>query len=422
MSDVRLLQLARGLRVLRRAPDLAAMRAARTPEELARLALVPAGRNLGIAVSFLPGHQRAEAAAALLACRVLDAYEDLADRDHAGAAVLAAAEYLNGTSDSAPPALPPITGVVRDSEALDLLLAERIADIRALVTGLSPQARERVASVLTDMAAVMARNLDKPLPRVTYSEGVLGRVTHYACTLVADGVLPEDDLRELTGCIAVIAQSANDLRDGELELYGAADREELTRMVMLRQLAPTLGGFALLARLGPGTPGFGARAAMAYMTITTSAFLCGAVGAPKPYRRPLTASVLAAGSPKYWTRMLERVRAGADGAIHTMLDAAPDFAAERHVPKTDVLRAGGENSAATSLVPLIVDTTFALVRALPEEPMTGEPAGSTVRTMMIADHLAFGAMERVPGNRPDALRDLAERLQQAALATDAIRS
>ena len=88
----------------------------------------------------------------------------------------------------------------------------------------------------------------------------------------------------------------------------AGDREELTRAVTLRLLAPALGGFALLARLGPRSPSRGARAAMAYMTITTTAFLCAAVGAPAPYRRRLAlgAAVLAARSPVHWTTMLER--------------------------------------------------------------------------------------------------------------------
>ena len=132
----------------------------------------------------------------------------------------------------------------------------------------------------------------------------------YVCSLVAEDACAEADLSELAGCIGVTAQLANDLRDGELALYGAGDREELTRAVMLRLLAPALGGFALLARLGPCTPSRGARVAMAYMTITTTAFLCAAVGAPAPYRRPvrLAAAVLAARSPVHWTAMLERVR------------------------------------------------------------------------------------------------------------------
>ncbi|WP_147124109.1 hypothetical protein, partial [Nocardia neocaledoniensis] len=301
-------------------------------------------------------------------------------------------------------------------EAVDRLLAARIDDIRALVTALAPAGRQRVAAVLTDVAAVMARNIESPLSRVAYSEGVLGRVTHYACALVADGVLSDADLRELTGCVAVIAQSANDLRDGELEIYGVADREELKRRVMLQLLGPALGGFALLGRLGPGTPSLGARAAMAYMTITTTAFLCAVVDAPAPYRRKVGAALLAASSAKYWTRMLDRVRRSADLAIHRMLDASPDFAdgANR---TTEVLGAGDPATMPTSLVPLIVDTTFTLVRTLPEGPLTGELPDAEVRTMMIADHLAFGAMERVPPHEPAALRALATRLQLAALDT-----
>ena len=100
---------------------------------------------------------------------------------------------------------------------------------------------------------------------------------------------------------------------------------------MLRLLAPALGGFALLARLGPRTPSRGARVAMAYMTITTTAFLCAAVGAPAPYRRRLRlgAAVLAARSPGHWATMLERVRRSADGAIHRLLDASRDLVRRR---------------------------------------------------------------------------------------------
>jgi hypothetical protein len=414
MNTARLPLLIRGLRNLRRPPDLDALRAARSPQELAALALIPAGRNLGIAVGLLPASLRAEATAALLACRVLDAFEDLSDREVASGAVLAAVNYLNGADDTLPPPLPALAGKIRDSEAVDRVLAERIADIRALLTALSAQGRERVGLVLTDVGRVMARNIDAPLTRVAYSEGVLGRITHYACALVAEDVLPEADLRELTGCVAVIAQSANDLRDNELAIYGAADREELTRMVMLRQLTPALGGFALLAKLGPGTPSLGARAAMAYMTITTSAFLCGAVDAPAPFRRPVAAATLAAASPAYWVKMLERVRRSGDAAIHQMLDASPDFTTGS-ASASQVLGAGDLASTQTSLMPLIVDTTFALVHTLPEGRLTGELSDSAIRTMMIADHLAFGAMERVPSHEPDAIRALATRLQLAAL-------
>ncbi|MET9491002.1 hypothetical protein [Nocardia sp. NPDC006630] len=413
MSGTRLGTLAYGLRHLRRAPDIAALRAAPTPDELARLALIPAGRNLGIAVGFLAPGLRAEATAALLSCRVLDAYEDLMDRAVASSAVRAAAAYLAG-DDTPPPPLPAVT--VRDSEAVDLVLAERIADVRALLSALPGDGRERVGRMLVDIGDVMARNIDSPLPRFAYGEGVLGRVTHYACALAAEDAFAEADLRELTACVGVIAQSANDLRDGELALYGAADDEELTRMVMLRLLTPALGGVALLARMGPRTRSRGARAAMAYMTITTAGFLCRAVDAPAPYRRQIGAAALAACSATYWNKMLERVRNSADAAIHLVLNGSPDPEGEPG-PATDVLSSGDARAMSSSIVPLIVDTTFALVRTLPDEPLTGKLPDPDVRAMMIADHLAFGALERLPAHRPDAMAALAKTLQLAALDT-----
>src|SRR6476646_4445062 len=135
MSGGQLGALAHGLRHLRRAPDLAALRAAQSPDELARLALIPAARNLGIALGFLPAELCTEATAALLACRVLDAYEDLTERPLASAAVLSAVRYLNGQTETPPPPLHAVAA--RDSEAVDLLLTERIRDVRALLSALT---------------------------------------------------------------------------------------------------------------------------------------------------------------------------------------------------------------------------------------------------------------------------------------------
>ncbi|WP_040786687.1 hypothetical protein [Nocardia pneumoniae] len=408
--------LARGLRQVRRAPDVAALRSAQSPERLARIALVPAARNLGIAVGLLPADQRAEATAALLACRVLDAYEDLMDRSSAGNAVRAAVAYLNGDTDTPPPRLEAVAA--RDSEAVDLILAERVRDVRTLLSALPSDGRKRIGQMLLDVGGVMARNLDQPLPRAAYGEGVLGRVILYACSLVAEKAYAEEDLGELAGCVGVTAQLANDLRDGELALYGVADREELTRVVMLQLLAPALGSFTLLARLGPRTPGLSARAAMAYMAITTTAFLCTAVGAPAPYRRRLrlAAAALAASSPAYWTTMQERVLHAVDQAVHRALDASPDLAAGAG-PAPEMLGSVDYRSMPLAMRPLIIESAFTLVRALPEEPLTGELPGSDIRRMMIADHLAFGALERVHPGDAEAMRNLAARFQLAALDT-----
>jgi hypothetical protein len=161
---------------------------------------------------------------------------------------------------------------------------------------------------------------------------------------------------------------------------------------------------------------------MAYMTITTTAFLCASVGAPAPYRRrmQLAAAMLAAHSPVHWARMLERVRRSADGAIHLLLDASPNPSAEGCVttgsgPAADVLRLGNPRSTSPSMGPLIVGATFALVEALPEKPLTGELPEPQVRRMMIADHLAFSALERLRPRDADAMQALATQLQLTAL-------
>jgi hypothetical protein len=419
MIGGRLGTLTDGLWHLHSTPDLAAMRAARSPGELARLALVPAARNLGIAAGFLPADLRPEATVALLACRVLDAYKDLSARPLAAGAVVTAVDYLNGDTDTPPPPLP--ATAVCDGEAVDLVLAERIRDVRELLSELPFHGRKRIGRLLADVGQVMALNLVSPLPRTAYGEGVLGRVMLYVCSLVGEDACADADLSELAGCIGVIAQLANDLRDGELVLDGACDREELTRAVMQRVLAPTLGSIALLARLGPCIHSRGTRMAMAYMTITTTAFLCAAVGAPAPYRRPvrLAAAVLASLSTARWTTMLQRVRCSVDRAIHHLLDASPHPSVKAgrasRSGAADLLALGDPRSMPSSVGPLVVGATFALVQALPAEQLTGELPELQVRRMMIADHLAFGALERLRPPDADAMRALATQFQLAAL-------
>lgn len=366
-----------------------------------------AGR-VGTLAWFLPADLRAEATAALLACRMLSAYEDLSDCRRARCAIVTAVDYLNGDTDTPPPPLEAIA----------------VRDVRALLLALPFEGRKRVGRMLVDVGQVMAHNLDSALSRTAYGEGVLGRVVLYACSLVAEDACAEADLSELAGCIGVTAQLANDLRSGDLALYGTGDRQELTRAVMLRLLAPALGSFALLARLGPSTPSRRARAAIAYLTITTTAYFCMAVGAPTPYRRSLqlVEAVLATQSPVRWATMLERVRRSADGAIHQLLGASPKPVGEAGLatgsdPAADVLGLDDLRSMSTSMGPLLVGATFALVEALPDEPLSGELPETQVRRMMIADHLAFGAMERLPLRNADAMRSLATQFQLSAVDT-----
>ncbi|MDZ7918196.1 MAG: hypothetical protein U5O16_41365 [Rhodococcus sp. (in: high G+C Gram-positive bacteria)] len=142
MKPARLLISARGIRDLRRAVDPAALLRAGSPDELARSALVPAARNLAVAINLLPEPQRAESTAAVLACRVLDAYEDLCSGS--ATTVLEAARYLVGDNPAPPPPLS--AQVVRDSELVDSILAERIDDVRVLVSRLPAAGRAGCAS------------------------------------------------------------------------------------------------------------------------------------------------------------------------------------------------------------------------------------------------------------------------------------
>ena len=118
--------------------------------------------------------------------------------------------------------------------------------------------------------------------------------------------------------------------------------------------------------------------------------------------------------------MLERVRRSADGAIHRLLDASSDPFAEAGPasgsgPAADVLGLGDPRSMSPSMGPLIVGATFALVEALPVEPLTGELPEPQVRRMMIADHLALGALERLRPRDTDAMAALATQFQLTAL-------
>ena len=159
----------------------------------------------------------------------------------------------------------------------------------------------------------------------------------------------------------------------------------------------------------PCTPSRGARAAMAYMTIRRPRSCAPPSGRPRPtgggcgWRgragRPLT-------------RSLDH-DAGAGAAFRRRGDPPAVRCVTRPLwrgrhrcrvgPGCGGARSGDPRAMSPSLGPLIVGTTFALVRALPEEPLTGELPDPQVRRMMIADHLAFGALERpAPRRRRNA--------------------
>ncbi|MBB5874266.1 hypothetical protein F4553_007700 [Allocatelliglobosispora scoriae] len=390
----------RGIASLRSPPDLAGVLAAPDPVAMGRRALVPMARHLGVATCLLPAAMREEATAAFLACRVLDAFEDLGE-DRAARLGLAV-DYLCGRRARPPELLGPVPG--RRLDRLDAVLAGRIADVRDLLLALPAERRARIRSLLDDIGAAMARNLAHPLPRDTYGREVLGRVVRYAVELVAARPVPAD----LCGAVGVLAQMANDLRDGDGEPYGATTRAELSRQVFLRLPPLVLAAFALLGQVGAAPRGRGVRAAAAYVTVTTAGFLCGQAGVRAPYRRraQLPAALLAALGPRRFTAVLDRVRAAVNEAVThlggtrgiTLVDAAPP--------------------SGTGLPELLVGAAFRLVGDLPTGPLTGGLAGTHVLRVMLADQLALGALNGLDERGPDfidEMRHLADLIQQAAV-------
>lgn len=432
MSLVRALRVLRAVRSLRRAVDEQQLRSARSPVDLAERALMPAARNLAVAIDLLPDGPRAEAMAAVLACRVLDAYEDLsADSALASIEVRAAARYLSGADDAAP--APPAVSPRRASEKVDFVLAERIRDIRELILQLPVVGQERVSRMLVDVGDAMSENLEHPMPRVTYGQRVLGRVVGYVTAVISEG---EDDLDDLAQCVGAATQLANDLRDRELTLYGVGDGEELTRAIVLRLLTPALGSLALVSRLGARTPSRGARAALAHMTITTTAFFCRAVDVQTPYPRSLQllGALWASTDEHRWGDMLDRVRTSIDCAVVHLLDPAPQLFSERQLSSERLLSERQVRSHAvddrdelqvfpimdardgrTTMAALSVDSAFALVDGLPNELLTGTLDDTSIRRMMIADHLAFGSLEQIRPHDCSAMRSLGHEFQAAAL-------
>ncbi|MDZ7918195.1 MAG: hypothetical protein U5O16_41360 [Rhodococcus sp. (in: high G+C Gram-positive bacteria)] len=273
--------------------------------------------------------------------------------------------------------------------------------------------------LLIDVATAMAENLDVPMPRITYGERVLGRVVVYACAVIGENDQNADnpDVSELAHCVGAAAQLANDLRDQELELYQVGTSAELTHEIVLRLLTPALGTFALLSHLGRRTGSRGARAAAAYMAITTTAFFCGAVGVRSPYPRRLrlVGALVAATGTGRWEHMLDRLRGSVDHTVEFLLDSSTPT-----IPERDVMPLFSRVDANdVSMGPIVVDSVMALVDGLPVGALSGDLPDDQVRRMMIADHLAFGSLERMHPGDSAAMHLLGTRFQTAAMSRTA---
>lgn len=236
--------------------------------------------NLAKATAFLPASTRAEARLAFLACRALDAFEDLPPTAAESRFLLEqCTAYLCGRV-AVPPRLPAIAAT-RRSDRVEALIASRLDVLRMQLEALPGRRRGRVQSLISAVAAAMielagARRSRYPAAAARYGERVLGSIARYALDLLGAAAQGPCD----HGILGRAAQAANDLRDWR-EDPGASDpacgSPALSLLLELLESASGVTGalgslrFPLVSR---------GRAAVAYLVATTARSCCTVLGVP----------------------------------------------------------------------------------------------------------------------------------------------
>ena len=239
-------------------------------ERFLELAFIASGRNFAVAASFLPRSVRREGRIAFLACRALDAFEDLSPNDcFAQQGIKGVVNYLAGSVTE-----PPSTTGLRawdESDVVEISLAARLPIIRGELRMLSITSQQRVQALIADIAEAM---LDGKTDRraAEYGERLLGRAARYALQLIGmRSVWPID-----FGSIGRVTQAANLLRDAEKDnrrqhLASHRDPNEARLRAILEALeASPVVPSALAAFESP--PISRARAAVIYVAATTASF------------------------------------------------------------------------------------------------------------------------------------------------------
>lgn len=393
---------------LRRPAPLQYLASIGHPRRLIRAAIVPAGRHFALAIAFLPRDRRDEATIALLACKALDAFEDLsADPAAARRDLAAAVDYLVGASDHPPRASALVA--VRESDRLEALLAARLPLLRTALEALPVDAAQRCRAIVEQVAAGMMRARSD---RRRYADDVLGEAVLYAARVVA----PSDD-PPVTACRAAgrALQLANDLRDA-----GTAHARDL----VLYQALPDLPVVPRLLRWLPRSVGPGTRAAATLVVVTTCAFYLRQIAAevPRALRRPLRAALAAAWSPRAYLATVAAiedvlrdalVEIGGIGGIGTL-------AARGALPDRPALPVGlpaGTPDAVASAATL-VSLAMELVHAVPHAALDAATPDPPGRAIVLADYLLFHAVDQLTSLGAGSLAQVAALLEQLAAPAD----
>jgi hypothetical protein len=403
---------------LRRAAPLQYLASIGHPRRLLRAAIVPAGRHFALAIAFLPRAQRDEATIAFLACKALDAFEDLsADRAAARRDLQAAVGYLVGASPRPPrPPRAPRAGALgatRESDRLEALLAARLPLLRAALEALPADGMRRCHAIIEKVGAGMVRACRD---RRRYADDVLGETVVHAARVVAPEHRPP-----VTACKAAgrALQLANDLRDAETAH---------ARDVLLYQALPDLPLVPRLLRWLPPSVSPGTRAAATLVVVTTCAFYLRQIAAevPRGLRHPLRAAIAAACSRRAYLTTVAAIEqvlrdalgavaaagaVGAVGAVGRRLDvAAPAPALAPPLPAGTPDAVG----CAVTLVSLAMD----LVHTVPRAGLDAATPAQPGRAVVLADYLLFHAIEQLTSLRPSAIAEVATLLEQLAGPAD----
>jgi len=391
------------------------------PRRFARGAIVPAGRHFALAIAFLPRAQRDEAIVTFLACKALDAFEDLsADRAAAREGLTAAADYLAGRS-ARPPRGDRLVAT-RDSDRLEALLAARLPLLRVALEALPTDAATRCRALIDRIAAGMVRGR---ADRRSYADDVLGEAVRFAAEVAApSSPAPRAACRAAGRAL----QLANDIRDAET----ARARE-----VALYQALPELPIVPHLLRWLPAAVGAGVRAAATLVVVTTCAFYLrqlegtarGAV--PRCLRHPIRAALAAVWSRRVYFTTVDEIESVFRAALAAVagvdvLDATPPFSlppledvanqelAQRAVPEPI--------AAATPLIALAMQLVNTVpVARLDDASASGERGESADpgKAIVLADYLLFAAVERLTELGPGSVGLVAALLERLAEPADA---
>lgn len=367
------------------------------PRRFVRAAIVPAGRHFALAIAFLPRARRDEASVSFLACKALDAFEDLsADRAAARDGITAAADYLAGRT--ARPPRGDQLAATRDSDRLEALLAARLPLLRVALEALPGDAAIRCRALIDRIATGMLRA--RP-DRRRYADDVLGEAVAFAAEVAAPAVpVPRAACRAAGRAL----QLANDLRDAPT----ARARE-----IALYQALPELPIVPHLLRWLPAGVGPGTRAAATLVVVTTCAFYLREVARPVParLRHPIRAALSGACSPRAYLATVAAV----EDVLRDALAAVAGVAALDAGPGPAALPAAASDPIASAET--LIALAMQLVHEVPADRLDAAIAAPG-RAIVLADYLLFAAVERLTELGPGSVGQVAALLERLAAPAD----